>query len=187
VKIICIACFFSLFVILSLQADQEAVTVDGQTVILKADGTWVYQQRPAKAKLPTATGTADLATLHPKLDLSESVTQKTDFRLSRWGMDKVQVQKLETAKISKNTDKYLGFQESFLNKKVYILYSFKASKLYQGAYILLEDHANKNKYITEFEIFKDYLTQRYGDPKKKNIVWIDDEHKNNPDKKGACQ
>ena len=141
-------------------ADQEAITKDGRTVILKDDGTWEYAKEDA------------------------GELKKGHFRDASWGMSKDQVRKVEKLEINKGNDEMLYYDGEILNLECLVVYHFVRDKLVRGSYLITQEHTNKNDYISDYNVLKDSLKKKYGEPKKDKEIWKNALWKDNPEQWG---
>ena len=136
-----------------------AVTQDGREVILSDNGTWKYAS--------------------PKKDTS----RKHHFRHARWGMSQAQVKASEKplSPISEDTkpDSRLVVQYAakVAGLDVLIDYDFMNDKLVQAKYRFQETHANKNRYLDDYTVVTDALTEKYSKPDNTVRLWLNKEFK----------
>ena len=138
---------------ISVYADKQAITTNGESVILKDDGTWIIKPKDERAK------------------------SGYDFRKVNWGMSKLQVKATESGKPRKENHSVLEYEGRVTNKKVFIIYFFTENKLVRAKYSFAEKHSNGNDYITDYKDLKDSLKKKYGKPMITNILWVDDTFK----------
>ena len=140
----------------SIFAQEKAITESGKTVLLKEDGSWEYV-----------------------IDTNENTNQEFDFRKTNWGASIEKVQSSETSEAIPdiNSSEMLGFTGSVGGIKTLIGYYFINNKLWKGAYIFSETHSNRNGFIIDYESIKTILTEKYGEPKEENVLWLNDLYK----------
>ncbi len=59
-------------------------------------------------------------------------------------------------------------------------YDFADGKLFGGGYVFIEEHTNKNDYISDYNNVKEILTREYGSPTIDSTEWRNDLYKNDP-------
>jgi hypothetical protein len=100
-----------------------------------------------------------------------------DFRKSNWGMNKAQVKKTETSEILKETDDVLAYKSELAGYQSYVIYIFAGDKLTRAKYSIIEEHSNKNDYISDYNTLKSLLQKKYGVPKEDETIWKNDLYK----------
>jgi len=100
-----------------------------------------------------------------------------DFRKTTWGMTKAQVKQTETGKILKETDDILAYRAELAGYESFVIYIFADDKLTRAKYSIIEEHSNKNDYISDYNAIKELLTKKYGSPKEDETVWKNDLYK----------
>ena len=99
---------------------------------------------------------------------------ETDFRKVNWGMSKSEVKQAETSELSQEETNSLAYRTELEGFDAFVGYIFAGDKLTRGKYVLLEDHSNKNDYISDYKKLKGLLTKKYGDPEKDETIWKND-------------
>jgi len=123
-----------------------ATTPDGRSVILKEDGTWIYQ---------------------PAVEPGEFT-----FRQTYWGMSRAQVEATESGKtVDTGQDNAIAYQGKVASLDAYTIYYFVADKLVKTRYAIVEKHSNRNDYIEDYSVVQKALTDKYGTPKTKEVQW----------------
>jgi hypothetical protein len=108
------------------------------------------------------------------------VNSQYDFRKTTWGMTKEQVLASETAElVTQDKDRSLTYKGSVNDLDCRIIYVFAYDTLVKARYSIIEEHANKNEYITDFEKLKELLNKKYGDPAKERTTWLSNIYKDN--------
>lgn len=100
-----------------------------------------------------------------------------DFRKTTWGMTKDQVKKTETSEILKETDEVLAYRAELAGYESFVIYIFAGDKLTRAKYSIIEQHSNKNDYISDYNSIKELLEKKYGTPKEDEKVWKNDLYK----------
>lgn len=136
-----------------IYADMVGTAANGRKVILKDDGTWFFDSI-------TSVETA-------------KSTESDGFRDFTWGMSQAKVKAIEKSKFipDVSTDKILGYQTSVAGLGALVTYVFVNDKLYKGKYVFVEEHSNRNDYISDYESIKKILVKKYGEPKESNTIW----------------
>lgn len=105
---------------------------------------------------------------------------QTHFRMAQWGMSKEQVIKLEGEPDRQTKPEGLeltAYKRKIANLDCAVCFIFTENKLTRGKYIFYEEHSNKNFYIDDYNEIKSILTDKYGNPKKDKIIWLNDFYK----------
>lgn len=131
-------------------SQQRAVTEDGKTVILYSDGTWKY----------------DTSTPYE--------ADSNAFRDTYWGMTKTQVKAVEKSELVKEDTDLLAYKGNVAELNCYILYIFVDGLLVRGKYVIIEEHSNRNDYISDYKKLKNLLQGKYKKPSKDEIYWKND-------------
>ena len=139
----------------------RAVTFEGKEVLLTPDGKWEYAPQAHSDSLP--------------------------FRKAKWGMDSKSVLASEKVQPVQNADGVMTFKDRLLGKDVYAAYIFAGDVLVRGKYVLSAKHMNATDYYTEdYDGFLKALTQKYGKPIKKEVIWKNDLYKDDPSEWGTA-
>ncbi len=109
-----------------------------------------------------------------------------DLRNVKWGMNKEEVVKSEDKKPEFEKEDFVGYDETIDRKPVKLGYYFIDNKLCRAVYLLTSNHTNKNDYITDYDDFKNLLTEKYGKPKEDKTVWKHNLYKNDPQNWGLA-
>jgi len=120
---------------------------------------------------------------------SEVKTSKVpvfDFRKTRWGFTKEQVKLMETDKIIKESDSlimyksYVDNNDEKIEFACNIVYIFSKNKLIKAGYkYVLSDvfHSEWNDYVSTYNTYKGYLSEKYGKPFWSGKLWENDIYK----------
>lgn len=107
-----------------------------------------------------------------KKTIIENIGVKSDdFRNTKWGISKKQVQKIESAQFIDGVTDMLLYKGKIANLECQIIYQFIEDTLYNGIYLIKEKHVNNNDYISDFKNLKNLLTEKYGKPEIDKMVW----------------
>ncbi|AKP52690.1 hypothetical protein [Cyclobacterium amurskyense] len=96
---------------------------------------------------------------------------ETDFRKVNWGMSNSEVKQIETSELVKEETNSLAYRTDLAGFNALVGYIFAGDKLTRGKYVLLEDHSNRNDFISDFKKLKELLTKKYGNPGKDETIW----------------
>jgi len=102
---------------------------------------------------------------------------ETDFRKVNWGMSKSEVKQVETSELVQEETNSLAYRTDLAGFNALAGYIFAGDKLTRGKYVLLEDHSNKNDFISDYKKLKELLTKKYGNPDKDETIWKNDLYK----------
>lgn len=149
-----LSAILALIISYPVYADKQAITVDGDTVILKDDGTWVIKSRKTSAR-------SDYA-----------------FRKANWGMSKAQVKATESGEPEREDDSFLGYGGRIANMDALIAYIFAENKLVMAKYLFIEKHSNKNDFIMDYNNLKESIEKEHGKPKDEDKLWRSNLYKN---------
>jgi hypothetical protein len=106
--------------------------------------------------------------------------EKTNFRDTRWGMNKAQVVRIEGS-----TDHHensggldiIQYPHKILDMDCMIGYVFAYNKLAKAKYSFLAKYKDKNQYIHSYEKIRDALIHKYEKPKTDKVLWNDKQYK----------
>lgn len=97
-----------------------------------------------------------------------------DFRKTRWGDSRKQVQTSESAEFNTALNKGLFYKGTVLGMDVSIAYIFAYDSLVRAKYSFRNEHSNKNAFLTDYQNVKEALTKKYGAPIEDKVDWIND-------------
>lgn len=109
-----------------------------------------------------------------------SADENFTFRNTRWGMSLEEVKVSEPLEPAQTAGDMIGYKTKVLQKDVLLAYIFADKKLVRAKYVLAERHSNKTDFIQDYKDFKKILTEKYGKPKREDVVWKDDFYKSDP-------
>lgn len=105
----------------------------------------------------------------------------TNFRNTRWGMDKAEVVRIEGRpdhdENSGGMD-IIQYPQRVLDMDCIVGYVFAYNKLAKAKYSFLARYEDKNQYIRNYEKLKDVLIQKYGKPSSEKTLWQDKYYQN---------
>jgi hypothetical protein len=138
------------------EREQRLIATDGRPIILRPNGTWIYETSGAEGA---------------KIEANDF-----DFRNTKWGMNTTQVEQSEDVALQKQenmvyrADQIAGFDTN-------VIYVFASDKLVRGRYAFFHSHSNRTAYISDFESMKNILRKKYGEPTANDQFWKDDLYK----------
>lgn len=126
--------------------------------------------------------------IHSK-DVKESSSEKEfDFRKSYWGMTMEAVIKTEDGDPIEQHEDMIVYRDNLFGIEVVVLYEFLDDKLFRCGYLTHEQRANENDHLYDYQILKDSLIEKYGDPVigkgLTDMTWHNDSYKNKPYRHG---
>ena len=93
--------------------------------------------------------------------------QSFDFRNTNWGMDSLQVKKVENSSITKSKKNVLVYNCKIADYSAEVIYNFTlTNKLYEASYFMTFDQKNPQISVNAFLSFQEILNQKYGTPIK---------------------
>ena len=96
------------------------------------------------------------------------------FRNNSWGDNKNSVKAKENLELLQEDSELIAYTGQITGMDMIIGYLFANDKLTTGKYLVIEDHSNKNDYISDFNSLKKLLDKKYGSPKKDETLWKND-------------
>ena len=114
---------------------------------------------------------------------------KTNFRSTRWGMNKAQVVRIEGSPEQHENSggmDIIQYPQKILNMDCMIGYVFAYNKLAKAKYSFLANYEDKNQYIHSYEKIRNVLIQNYGEPREEKAVWQDKRYHNDRTKWGLA-
>jgi len=124
----------------------------------------------------------------------EELSSKRHFRKTYWGMSKEQIKKVESSEFIKEEKgggafkglNMLIYKDNIVSLDCFIVYYLAENQLTRGRYLFIEEHSNENLYISDFKDIKNQLTQKYGKPKRDDVIWLNDLYKDDPSDYGMA-
>lgn len=98
----------------------------------------------------------------------------------KWGLGKGRVIDLEGRPLDQDRTgnlETIRYKRDVMDKRCLVEYVFDSDKLVTTRYHLLENYADKNRYIEDYTKLKSFLSQKYGQPRSDRIVWQDPSYK----------
>lgn len=97
-----------------------------------------------------------------------------DFRKADWGMSISEVKQTEETEILQETDDIIAYETTLAGYKALVVYIFAGNQLTRAKYSFIEEHSNKNDYISDYSNLKNLLTKKYGNPYEDETYWKND-------------
>jgi hypothetical protein len=96
-----------------------------------------------------------------------------DIRQVHWGMSRDQVKETEKGIAISKGDDSIYYQETLLEYPVVLNYFFKNDRLVSAVYDFSQKYPDNelNKFIDDFNIVKEALIKKYGEPNTDTHVW----------------
>lgn len=111
-----------------------------------------------------------------ELDLS----QNYDFPFE-WGSSLDKVLQAEGRPLNQEKSgeiEVLQYRKEIMSKSCLVEYIFWRNELSSARFYLLDNYVDNNNYISDFLRIKNYLQQRFGQPIKDKVVWLDSTYQN---------
>jgi len=93
-----------------------------------------------------------------------------------WGMSGDGVLKAEGRPVSRDQSgdyEFLRYRRDVFGKRCLILYVLANRRLVSVRVSLLENYADKDRYVADYNIIREYLNRKIGEPRYDNVVWKD--------------
>lgn len=136
-----------------------------------------YIQEGLVRKLNSTLKVVDLTPTTP------AVSAPKEFKLEaqplpaiNWGMSREGILKAEGRPISREESgawEFLRYRREVFGKRCHIAYVLANRHLVSVRVSLLENYANKDQYVADYNQIRDYLNQKIGEPRYDNVVWSD--------------
>ena len=135
--------------------------------------------------------TEDLLKELKTIDSEVSPIRKYDFREIKWGMSPIEVKKAEESNLKfedESIDNKIGYSILYFGKEAgincYIRYVFENEKLAEVMLHTVVQHKDKNQHISDYNQWKKFLTNKYGEPIHEIMSWKNEKYKKNQEKWG---
>lgn len=99
----------------------------------------------------------------------------------KWGLQKSRLVAIEGRPLGSERQvdaEIVSYRRDILDKRVLVEYVFVADRLVATRYHLLENYADKNRYLTDFARLKEHLVRTLGEPLRDESVWLDERFRN---------
>ncbi|MFZ4547994.1 MAG: hypothetical protein ACOYN4_11195 [Bacteroidales bacterium] len=125
------------------------------------------------------------------ISISLNAQDAPDFRTLNWKMTQQQVKAKEKGLVlQESTNDELVYSGTVLNKDAFIFYDFIDNQLSSAYFGFTINNVSKNKYVEDFNIIKEKLIAKYGQPNEDITEWRENLYKDDPDNIGmaiACE
>ena len=135
--------------------------------------------------------TEDLLKELKTIDSKVSTIIKYDFREINWGMSPKEVKKAEESNLKfkeESIDNKIGFSILYFGNEAgidcYIRYVFENEKLAEVMLHTVVQHKDENQHISDYNQWKKFLTNKYGEPIQDMMEWKNEKYKEKPEKWG---
>ena len=102
----------------------------------------------------------------------------------QWGSTRAEIIRTEGRPRRENVSQgltVLSYRRELLKKKCEIEYLLDGNKLVGARCRLMENYADKNRYIEDYNRLQEFLTARAGSPRAEHAVWQDHSYENQTD------
>lgn len=107
-----------------------------------------------------------------------------DFRKTRWGMTRQQVESSEKRPPMNAAGNEIYYDDRVAGYKAIVAYVFLKDQLVNAGYMFNEQHTNDSLYIINYAKVKDALIAKYGQPIEDEVIWKRSLYKDDPEKHG---
>jgi len=93
-----------------------------------------------------------------------------------WGMGREGILKIEGRPVSREESgawEFLRYRREVFGKRCHVAYVLANRRLVSVRVSLLENYADKDRYVADYNQIRDYLNRRIGEPRYDNVVWSD--------------
>jgi hypothetical protein len=93
-----------------------------------------------------------------------------------WGMSREGILKIEGRPIGREESgawEFLRYRREVFGKRCHIAYVLANRCLVSVRVSLLENYADKDRYVSDYNQIRDYLNHKIGEPRYDNVVWSD--------------
>jgi len=108
------------------------------------------------------------------------------FRQSDWGDSFSQVKAAEAAEPAYEDSDALIYKSQVGGFPTCSHFYFVKEMLYLGIYNFTQEHADNNRFVSDFETLESLLTTKYGKPMKVNDIWLNDLYKDDYAERGLA-
>lgn len=143
----------------------RAVTENGRTVVLCNDGTWRWDDSDSTTK-PTAVSeqTEQSTSLRVAQSGPSSETSSFSFRRIQWGYSEREIRDSETTEPIHELSNAVAYSGSIAELSCQIIYIFARQVCVRAKYAIVEEHANENLYLNDYENLRDLLPRNMDAP-----------------------
>ncbi len=98
-----------------------------------------------------------------------------NFRNATWGMTAEEVKASEEKAPVGETDGFILYSGTPIGGiEASCGYAFYDNELHSGSYIFTNTHSNDTLYIDDFKKISDLVTEKYGQPVREDVIWLND-------------
>ena len=93
-----------------------------------------------------------------------------------WGMSREGILKIEGRPVGREESgawEFLRYRREVFGKRCHVAYVLANRRLVSVRVSLLENYADKDRYVADYNQIRDYLNRRIGEPRYDNVVWSD--------------
>jgi hypothetical protein len=112
------------------------------------------------------------------------------FRGVEWGAPKKEVKEAEGGEPIQKSDQgnttALLYTDTVSGLDVFVLYIFYENQLARSMYSFINEHTNRNDFITDFNKINDLLVEKYKEPENDEINWKNDLYKDDKEDWGTA-
>jgi hypothetical protein len=93
-----------------------------------------------------------------------------------WGMSREGILKAEGRPLSREESgawEFIRYRRDVFGKRCHVAYVLANRRLVSVRVMLLENYADKDRYIAEYNQVRDFLNRKIGEPRYDNVVWSD--------------
>jgi hypothetical protein len=122
-------------------------------------------------------------------DAGSQAESKTNFRNTRWGMNKTQVVRIEGRPNQRESSGGLDiiqYPQKILDMDCMVGYVFALNRLAKAKYSFLANYEDKNQYISSYKKIRDILIQKYGKTENERVAWQNKQYQDDRSKWGLA-
>ncbi len=109
-----------------------------------------------------------------------------DFRGFVWGLDRNSVREFETAEFLGPIEDVLVYRGKDFGFKSYIQYYFYGEKLGRAIVLYNDNNSNPQDYLNDYISVQNKISRLYGPPTSDNVIWNDDNYRDDPERWGQA-
>lgn len=109
-----------------------------------------------------------------------------DFRTVSWGMTMEQVIEAEEIKTYSKAPDSINYTTEMTGLPVVLVYIFDEGELVKAKYKFNLEYLDPNDYIRDYEMLKETLVEKYGQPYDSEVSWQNDRYKEDRMKWGTA-
>jgi hypothetical protein len=97
-----------------------------------------------------------------------------------WGMTLKEVKQAEKLDLTYEDKDTLAYDTELAGFPCSLLYFFQKDSLFRAGYAFTQAHANPTDFIGDYGRVKNYLEQKYAEPKSDDVIWKDSRYQDDP-------